>query len=347
MNNFNDENIKKIIKDGVKEPSIKLTSRQILTRYEAQKETVAKPKSFFSFPTVKVALSFMMTALVIGIFVYLNRDEVLPPLTSDTSDVTSSDPGTSLIDYEPEKIPGGKEGEFVFMSLSATSFTSDSDLSLDLMAFKHGQPGGTSQSTSEEASELEAVLDKTLPLVDDFYALDQGFDYEKENGVYQGQFDSYTTKYIVSETVYILANVDFESDEEESETEIDGELVVGDNAYRYSGETEVDLSDNETDISLKIEYSERSYLEIKSENQGQKQEFFYRFVDENEELFEVKIETFRHGNTMMRYIETKVEMNDNEYEFIIAKSEDIYQIHYRHLMISAYKDELGNYIYSF
>ena len=39
MNNFNDENIKKIIKDGVKEPSIKLTSRQILTRYEAQKET--------------------------------------------------------------------------------------------------------------------------------------------------------------------------------------------------------------------------------------------------------------------------------------------------------------------
>lgn len=346
MNEFNDEKIKKILKDNIDQPQIKLTANEIIARYEVQKTPKVKAKSFFSFPTVKVGLSFIMTALVIGIFVYLNRDEVVPPISEDTSGVTSSDPITSIIDRESAKIPGGKEGEFVFMSFSATSFTTSDDLSLTLMNYKKDSENNHNNS-SADTNELEGVLDQTLPLVDDFYAIDLGFDYQKETGTYVGEFDTYTTKYILNPTTYILANIDFEEDEEETETELDGEINIDGSSYRYSGKAEVDLGDNETDISLKIEYSETSFLEIKSENEGQKQEFKYKFVNAASEVFGLKIETFRHGNNNMRYVETEVQVDGKEYKFIIGKETNSYQINYMHLMIHAIKDENGHYIYSY
>jgi len=342
MNKYNDENIKKIIKTNVEQPDIKLSSREVLARFKAQKHIAPKARSLFSFPSFKIGLSFVATALVIGTFVYLSKDIIVPPITS----TSTSEDASSFVDREFSKLPGGKEGEFVFMSFSATSFTADGSRKIAPPTYMR-QDGNNEHTSLASQAEIEDVLNQTLPLVDDFYAIDNDFAYEKYEGVFIGVFDTYTTKYIIDVNTYILCNVDLEIDEDETETELEGEIHVFEDTYRYSGQTEIDLKDNESDISLKIEYSATSYLEIQSENEGKKQQFTYTLVENNEESFVLEIETFRHGDKNVRYVETNVEIVGVEYKFIIGLENETYIINYARLTFTVTKDEDGNYIYSY
>ena len=344
MNKIDDENIKKIIKKNVEEPKIMLTSHDILARFEAQKNHRVNKKSLFPFPAFKIALSFLTTALVIGTFIYLTRNLVTPPITSDTSSISDSLP----IDRESAKIPGGKEGEFVFMSFSATTFTNSTSTSPRLIYSRYNDGADKGGDTSQiDHGVIEGVLDQTLPLVDDFYAIDQGFNYQKLEGSFAGVFGNYTTKFVVDDAIFILGNVDFEKDNKETEMEIKGEIHMASKTYRYSGSSEIDASDNESDISLKIEYSESSYLEIQSENQGNKQEFSYTLVENDSETFVLEIETFRHGSKNIRYVETNVEINNKKYNFIIGLEGELYYINYGSSLITVTKNLDGGYIYSY
>jgi len=344
MNKIDDENIRKIIKNNVEEPKIMLTSHEILARFEAQKKHSVNKKSLFSFPALKIALSFVTTSLVVGAFIYLTKNIVAPPITSETSSTSDSLP----IDRESAKIPGGKEGEFVFMSFSATTFTNSTTTSPRLIYSRYNDDADKGGDTSQIDHEvIEGVLDQTLPLVDDFYAIDKEFNYQKFEGSFVGAFGSYTTKFVVDDTIFILGNVDFEEDNQETEMEIEGEIQMASKTYRYSGSSEFDASDNESDISLKIEYNENSYLEIQSENQGKKQEFSYKLVENDSEVFVLEIETFRHGSKDIRYVETNVEIDNKEYNFIIGLEGELYYINYDSSLVTVTKNPDGGYIYSY
>lgn len=345
--NINDEDkIVKIIKDNVEKKDIKLSSRQILARFEREKASQKVKRPFYAFPSFKVALSFVTTSLVIGIFVYLNRDVVVPPITS-TSDSgsqiisTSEVPPTSL-ELEPSRIVETKEDEFVFLSLTATAYVPDNNVDLTLMSYK-GQGGNNSDVSIDEIS---SVLDQAMPLIDDFYQIDDNFSYQRNEGVFVGEFGEYNHQYIINEHTQIIANVDFEEDEEEQETEIEGEIIISGNHYYYEGETEIDLEDDEQDFKLKIEYSDENYLEIESENQGQIQKFKYKLVEFGDTNFEIEIETFRHGISERRYTKVDVKLIEDDYEFVVYLEDYNYIVEYKGQFIIVSKED-DDYIYTF
>ena len=344
MNKLNDENIKDIIRSTVEKPDIKLTSRQIIAKYEQQKHSIPTKKSLWSFPSFKMGVGFAAAALIIGSLVYFAQGQLLPPITSDSIDSGSTD--TSLIDREMQQIPGGKEGEFVFMSYSALAYTPSTELN---MTFYKGQSQnhGSDNNDSFDQTTLEGVLDQTMPLIEDFYELDEGFNYIRNDGVFVGQFGTYTSEYVIDETTKIIANVDFEEEGDETETELEGELVIGLNHYAYEGKTETDLSDGQTDIELTIHYNENSYLEIESENSDRKQEFYYHLVENGAQVFELKIETYRHGQHHRQMVEVEVEKDGEEYQFVVEKMMMKYYVTYGRTVIMVTSDGTGKFDYSY
>lgn len=341
MKPINDQNIKNIIKTTVKAKEINVTSQQILAKHEALKATPVMKKSLWSFPSFKLGLGFIATALVIGSLVYLSQGSLVPPITTTS---TTTEPTTSTIEKEPELIPGGKEGEFVFMSYSALSYVPTTELNLTY--YKHHHDSEPSQTMVNQTT-LESVLNQTMPLVEDFYQIDNGFNYRKNQGVYIGTFGTYASEYILDENTRIIANVSFDGDDEETQTEIDGEIVIGENAYRYHGSQEIDLDDNQTDISLLIEYSQTSSLEIHSENQDNEQDFHYHLIMNNVVVFDLRIESYRHGQHHQRMVEVEVEKDNVDYYFMIEKTESMYRISYGRNLIIATPIGDNKYTYTY
>lgn len=346
--NIDDEKIVKIIKEKVGERPIKKTSSQILARFEREKARPTPRKPWFKLPAFKVGLTFVATSLVIGVFVYLNREDIVPPIVTTSEDITnsstisSSEEPVSLV-LEPSKTIDSKEGEFVLLSLTATSYIPNPEVDL---TFYKGGPGGNHQNDDYSQSEIGEVLDEAMPLVEDFYLLEGEFNYIKNEGSFVGEYGVYTHQFIIDETTQIIANVDFEEEDDELESEIEGEIIILEKHYRYEGESEYDLVDQERDFSMKIAYSEDSYLELESENNGNNQKFKYKLVNQDEEIFKMEIETFRHGHEEKRYTKVEVEMNDKEYNFIFHRQNDEYIAEISRMRILIHKEE-EQFIYTF
>lgn len=344
MNKLHDENIKDIIRSTVKKPDIKLTSRHIIAKYEQQKHSIPTKKSLWSFPSFKMGVGFAAAAIIIGSLVYFAQGELLPPITTEPIDSGSTD--TSIIDREMQQIPGGKEGEFVFMSYSALSYTPNTELNMTLYKGQ-GPNQGNGNNGQYDQTTFEGVLDQTMPLIEDFYQLDLGFNYVRNDGVFVGHFGTYASEYIIDDSTRIIANVNFEEDGDETETQIEGELVIGDNYYRYEGKTETDVSDGQTDISLTIHYNENSYLEIESENGERKQEFYYNLVKNGQHEFELNIETFRHGQQHHQMVEVEVEKGGEDYHFTVEQMMMHYYISYGRVVVIVTSEGDGKFSYSY
>lgn len=359
MRQMNDDKIKKIIQDNVKKPEIKLSAAQILAMHEERQRTKAKPKRtpFFSRSLFKYSLGFLSAALVIGLTVYLLRDTVIPPIIStsqdpETSETSSESPTTSSPTSEPRqntKIPHGKEGEFVFMSTSALNYAPAGSITPS-GAIKPLARSSSSSLTDEEKVELEATLDQTLPLVDDFFNADKGFNYARNQGSFAGKYGTYAREYIINEYTRIIGDIEIEEEDTGTEMELDGEIIIYDTHFHFEGETEIDTTDNETDISIKIEYDEDSYLEIQSENDNGKQTFEYKLYLDGDEKYYVEIESYNesgHGGGPRHCVDVKAKYNNIDYEFVITKRNGKFMIEYDYIIIIAHEIEDKKYSYSY
>ncbi len=317
MTQHDDKDIKKIIQENVKKPEIKLTSAQIIAKFNERQVSKKSKKPFFSTFQFKLGLSFVSLALIIGATLFVTRGLFTPPIT------TSEPP---LEEKQGMKVPGGKEGEFIFMSTSSLLYAPLND-----GVFNSLSPRYAKSNIPANTSELEATLDQTLPLVEDFYSLDRGFNFVKNEGNYIGVHESYTREYIINENVRVLANVELEVEDHETETEIKGEIIIDDTvSYMFEGETEVDTKDQETDISLKIFYSENSYLEVESENErGTEQNFTYKLVENGIETYYLEIENYDIKGKNSRYIDAFVKRNNIDYNFKIAKRQGKIVVEYQ------------------
>jgi hypothetical protein len=341
MTHIDDENIKKIIKENVSKPEIKLSAGQIMARFHERNQVPVSKRRMLSFPQVKIGLGFLSAALVIGSVLYFNREMPLPPITS-SSETSISVPTSET--RHGNKVAGGKEGEFIFMSTSSLLYAPNANMSPDLkINAKHD-----SAVVIPDQILLEETLDQTLPLVDDFYMAGNGYQYQKhQGGAYHGQYGTYTSEYIISDTIRLIANIELEDDDDETESEITGELIHGDISYRIEGEKEVDHQKGETDLSLKIEYSDDSYLEISSENEHDEQTFTYDLVLDGEVILSVEIEGYTYSHKTERFVSVDVFHVGREYHFEIERRKMKYFIEYESVLITAFKNEENQYIYSY
>lgn len=328
---IDEEKVVTIIKDTLGDKEIKTNSHQIMARFEREKATSPTSKKWFSFPVLKIALPILISSVVIAVFMgTLGK--------SNPSSPTISEPDFNL---SPMKTIEGKEDEFIFLSLTATAFAPSNDINMTNYRLKL-----FNKQTTYTQEELIGVLDQTMPLVTDFYEIDESFTYVKNQGTFEGVFGVYTHQFIIGDNVEIIANVDFEEDDDEVETEIEGEIIIEGTSYRYEGESEYDAEDNERDFSMKIEYSDDSYMELESENQGKHQTFKYKLVESDKEVFSTEIESFRRDNDGGRYTKVDVMVNKIDYKFIFNRIENIYYAEIKHQQVII---ELinGDYKYTF
>ncbi len=325
MTHNDDKDIKKFISENVEKPEIKLTSQQIIARFNERQVTKPVKRSIFAMPQFKLGLGFLTIALLVGTTVYLTRDVIVPPV------ISSEDP--PILVKEGNKIPGGKEGEFLFMSSSAIVYAPSESVAITPQISARLDFSPT--AAIDNQVELEATLDQTLPLVTDYYESTRGFNFQKNQGSYNGTYGTYTREYIINENTRLIANVELEVDDTETETEIDGEIIMNDKTYRFEGETEVDITDNETDISLKIYYTENSYLEINSENEGNEQTFKYKLTLDGNEAFYAEMESYNMKGNTTRFIDTNVKRNNIDYYFHIERRMSHFVVYYNNYMITA------------
>lgn len=335
MSKIDEKQIEQIIKQNVEKPDIKLTSQQILAMHNERLAQKPKKRSIFAMPQFKFSLGFLSAALVLGVTLYLSRDLITPPIISSEPPVVSETP-------TPNKVAGGKEGEFLFMSTSSlTLVPTESTLNPRLAPSHIFYPELTEPSLNPEPA-----LDKTLPIVDDFYTAEKGYNYSRNGGSFNGNFGSYAREYIINSYTRIIANVELEIEDDETETNIDGEIIINDNHYRFSGETEVDLEDHETDISLRIDYNENSYLEINSENENDGQKFTYKLYENGNESLYVLIESYDFPTHGRHFVDVETKDIYGTYFFHIEKTGTGYEITYNNTIIHAVLSD-DKYIYSY
>lgn len=71
--------------------------------------------------------------------------------------------------------------------------------------------------TDEEKAAIEDALDQALPLVNDFYNANVNYQFEVIEGTFVSPYteEEYTQKFIINGSIEILANIEFEFDDEE------------------------------------------------------------------------------------------------------------------------------------
>lgn len=338
MTHIDDENIKKIIKNNVSKREIKLDSGEIIARFHAEKQDLdVKPRRFSSLQ-LRVGLSFLSAFLVIGSFMYLAKAFAL--FSRDPSE-SSSVIGSSDEQFG-DKVADGKEGEFIFMVTSALLYAEDESAKLPLaprLKFDYSL-------LSFEQSNLEATLDKTLPLIEQFYAARKGYKYKNHrDGNYQGKHGTYSHEYIVNDTIRIVVNVEIDDDNTAEETEIIGELIVNELSYRISGEKQRDKQKGEMNFALKIAYSDVAYLQVFSKNSRDEQTFSYYLVLDDEEVFFAEIAGQRGGPKNHRSVGVDVVHAGISYYFEIEYRAEKFFIEYANYRITAIKNENNTYDY--
>lgn len=338
MTHIDDENIKKIIKENVGKRKIKLNSDQIITRYHAEQHNVITKPRRFSTLQLKIGLSFLSAFLVIGSFIYLSHALSLFP-----SDTSNSDPVTSTNDdHYDNKVADGKEGEFIFMVTSSLHYVKDNGSKLP----PDPRIKFYSSAVIFDQTNLEATLDETLPLIEEFYQAKKGYKFQNQRGgAYHGKHGTYPNEYVVNDSIRIVLNVIIEDDTNEGDTEIFGEIIVDDLSYRIYGEKQGGKEKGEINFALKVEYSDDAYLQIFSKNNRDEQIFTYHLVVDGEEILLIEIESYRRGQKNNRLVGVDVVHGGISYRFEIEYRGEKFFIEYGEYLITAIKNENNGYEY--
>ncbi|MGI6713813.1 MAG: hypothetical protein ACOX3K_01985 [Bacilli bacterium] len=303
MSKIDDKKIKALIKEKQTDPKINLTSAEILKLHKIRQEEKKKrqlsqkKKSLWLFPSSLLLVASAAIAAVI----------IIKPNQPGSS--SSSEIIIPPITYQ-DKIPGGQKGEFAFMTASALAF-SDTDNIL----FKKPEVMFNNSSSIGSIEDIETTLDYTMPLIETLTEVSSGFNFEVEEGEFEGEIKTYAYRILLTEEFYILCNMEFEEDEEETETEIEGELHTPSAFYMIEGEKEVDTLTQETDLSINVHLSESKMIAIESEHENDEQEFIYEIYEDDELVFYLEIET--EVEDELFYISVLVEQDGEELAFIV------------------------------
>lgn len=286
MRKIDDQKIKSIIKHHQSDPKIQLTASEILHTYEVRQEhkkIFNKKKNWVLIPSTLTLAAAMTAAIVI----------IAQPNTTSSG---TTDPSV----LRQAEIPGGTEGEFVFMTASSLAF-SDTDGLIEVFKLEEEKDvlKSNSNTSSSVTYSIEETLDYTMPLVETFTQASSGLDFTTDQGEFVGVYNIYQYQVQISAELYIYCNMTFEdADEEESETEIVGELHANENVYRVDGEKEVDLNDMETDLKINVHLSNTRKISIQSENEETEQKFSYSEYEDE---------------TLVSNVEIKAEVEDGQY----------------------------------
>lgn len=338
MSHIDDKDIKKLIKENVSKREIKLNSAQILARYYADKQELkAKPRRLSPLK-LKIGLSFLSAFLVIGSFLYLSKAlSLFPPLTSESSDVIS----TSDNEYS-NIVADGKEGEFIFMVTSALLYapreSSGQEIEPKIKYY--------SALSSLDKTNIEATLDITLPLIEEFYKARKGYQFQNQRGgAYFGKHGTYANEYIIDDSIRIVVNTTVEDDTSEGETEIFGEIISGGANYRIRGEKQGGKQKGEMNFALIVEYNDNTYLQISSQNNRDAQTFTYKLVVDDAEVMFIEITSPRRGPNHYKLVNVIVVDKSVTYSFKIEYRTERFFIEYDEYVIMAIKNEDNRYEY--
>lgn len=338
MTHIDEENVKKIIKESVEKTEIKLSSKQIITRFHDEKQTVRVKPRRFSPLQLKIGLIFLSAFLVVGTFTYLTHAFSLfgRGTSQHSTSITTSDEQYS------DKVADGKEGEFIFMVTSALLYVPGGSSGVEAAP----QNKYYSMQALLDKTNLEATLDETLPLVEQFYEAKKGYQFKNHRGgAYQGKHGTYPNEYIVNDTIRIVVNVEVEDDSNEIETEIIGELIKGEHSYRITGEKQRNKQKGQMNFALKIEYDDDAYLQVFSKNNHNEQTFTYHLTVDDEEILFVEISTTRRGPMNNRFVGVDVVHAGITYRFEIEYRSEKFFIEYGDYVITASKTESNQYEY--
>jgi flagellar basal body-associated protein FliL len=327
---LNDEkDVVKFIKDNVTPVEINLDVDKIIEeKHNATAANKAKRRSIFTFAPLTVLVTAAVVGLVVG-SVFLFKPYTYDPFSSLT----------------PQALPHGKAGEFVFLTTSVVNYA-DKETPIPLP-----RPLSAKPFTNDDESEITEVFDKTLPIIENFYQMSLPNSYTKIDGSFVGNDgETYTTKYEISENIYIITNISFTDEGEEnnieSDTEIRGELFNNGRYYQLTGQQEIDPNDNEVDMSLLVKFDDTNYMELAAEHENRNQKFNFKLVENDVETFTMNLEGFKRGRQEHYVIDAEIAMNNKQYAYVLYEKEKVYYIKYLDNIIKAKRNEDG-FVYNF
>jgi len=306
MHKIDDEKIKSIIKKHQSDPQIRLTASEVLHTYEVRQAQKLKmrheKKKIWWFVPSTFSLAAGLTAAIIF---------VMQPQGEGSSVISES----SIV-YQAE-IPGGKDGEFIFMTASALAFSDTDNLALIF----NPDLAKANNSTSTNFSTIEETLDYTMPLVETFTQASSGLDFTVDEGEFVGEYATYQYQIQLNNELYVFCNTTFDKDDqEETETEISGELHTGTRVYQVDGEKEVDLTDSETDLKINVHLSNTRTIAIQSENENHEQKFSYSELENDELISEVEIKAEVEEGQYSLSVQAKQGGNQHQFEIQVQNS---------------------------
>lgn len=272
---MDDKKIEDEIRRAADSYEIQTDSRTILEKFYRQREEKKQPKRrfsrllkrFWAIPTAVLA-----TSLVVAL--------VLPSIlrSSDEPDVVVINP--------QDGIRGGTRSQTAFQIFSG----------LNLLESYQVSASGLSRYKAATQSEFDAItdaFDRSYPTL--LSLLETSIDIPNtiEAGRFRGQYGSYDYRMTIEMAgadLFFLNNVSFEGEEDETETNFTGEILVegGDN-YRVSIEKEEDLEDGELEVEMEIAKSEQVKIKISQEQEEGEKEYCYEIKDGGSTIYQEQI----------------------------------------------------------
>lgn len=255
------EEIEKDIKNA-SSYQIKLSANDILMAYEKKQ---AEPKKSL-FPKFNFTIAAFSCAAVLALAI------IIPNIINNQTTIVN-----------PQKdVKWGTRSQTAFQLYTGLSLISDKN--------------STSLKLLRKAPVDDLSFDKIVTTynqsIDTLNVLFEGGIYKEnviEKGSYKGQYGKYQYKMIISDYIF-LNNMSFEDDEDETETELKGE-IINENGSNYLVELnkEYDLEDNEEEIEMTIFIDKDYKIEIEQEHEQNEVEYNYSLYHLEELVYQESI----------------------------------------------------------
>lgn len=255
------EEIEKDIKNA-SSYQIKLSANDILMAYEKKQ---AEPKKSL-FPKFNFTIAAFSCAAVLALAI------IIPNIINNQTTIVN-----------PQKdVKWGTRSQTAFQLYTGLSLISDKN--------------STSLKLLRKAPVDDLSFDKIVTTynqsIDTLNVLFEGGIYKEnviEKGSYKGQYGKYQYKMIISDYIF-LNNMSFEDDEDETETELKGE-IINENGSNYLVELnkEYDLEDNEEEIEMTIFIDKDYKIEIEQEHEQNEVEYNYSLYHLEELVYQESV----------------------------------------------------------
>lgn len=255
------EEIEKDIKNA-SSYQIKLSANDILMAYE--KKQAEPKKSLFR--------KFNFTIAAFSCAAVLSLAIIIPNIINNQTTIVN-----------PQKdVKWGTRSQTAFQLYTGLSLISDKN--------------STSLKLLRKAPVDDLSFDKIVTTynqsIDTLNVLFEGGIYKEnviEKGSYKGQYGKYQYKMIISDYIF-LNNMSFEDDEDETETELKGE-IINENGSIYLVELnkEYDLEDNEEEIEMTIFIDKDYKIEIEQEHEQNEVEYNYSLYHLEELVYQESV----------------------------------------------------------